>query len=151
MAHILVIDDEHNIRLMIRLTLQHEGHTVEVAADGEEGLDKVGNGEEWDLMLLDQRMPGLERFAGLQQQRYNDPDARVIMITAFGTVDLAVEEMKAGATAFLRKPFTAETLRGAVQAALKTEPDPRSVSAASESPLTFGMTTINGYRIEFQS
>lgn len=149
MARILVIDDEHNIRMMIRLALQHDGHTVEVAADGEEGLNKFGDGEDWDLVLLDQRMPGMEGLTVLQQMRYDDPAARIIMVTAFGTVDLAVEAMKAGATDFLRKPFTADTLRGAVHAALKPASAPHE--AADETPaLTFGMTTINGYRIEFQ-
>src|SRR5689334_9257581 len=114
MARILMVDDEHNIRMMIRLALQHDGHTVEAAADGSEGLEKFGDGSAWDLVLLDQRMPGLEGMAVLRQMRYYDADARVIMITAFGTVDLAVDAMKAGATDFLRKPFTADTLRGAI-------------------------------------
>ncbi len=153
MARILVVDDENNIRMMVRLALQHEGHTVEVAADGDEGLTKFGGGENWDLVLLDQRMPGLEGLDVLRQMRYHAPDARIIMATAFGTVDLAVDAMKAGATDFLRKPFTAETLRGAVQTALKTtparSPAPGKPDTAA-SGLTFGMTTINGYRIEFQ-
>jgi CheY-like chemotaxis protein len=149
MARILVVDDEHNIRMMIRLALQHEGHTVEVAADGAEGLEKFGNGEGWDLVLLDQRMPGMEGLAVLKQIRYYDPNARVIMITAFGTVDLAVDAMKAGATDFLRKPFMAETLRGAVQTAMETRSDADAARPAF-SGLTFGMTTFNGYRIEFQ-
>jgi CheY-like chemotaxis protein len=146
MAHILVIDDEPNIRMMIRLTLQQDGHSVETASDGQEGLDKFGTGAEWDLVLLDQRMPVLEGLTVLQQIRYYDIHARVIMITAYGTVDLAVDAMKAGATDFLRKPFTAEILRGAVQAALRN-------GAGNESEalfygLTFGLATLNGYRIE---
>lgn len=147
MAHILVIDDEHNIRNMIRLALQHVDHTVDVAADGQEGLDRFGDGAGWDLVLLDQRMPGLEGLDVLRQIRYRAPDARVIMITAFGTIDLAVDAMKAGATDFLRKPFTIETLRGAAQTALHSA---SAGSGGSGSP-TFGMTTINGYRIESQT
>ena len=60
MARILIVDDENNIRMMVRLALQHVGHTVETAADGAEGLQKFGNGSNFDLVLLDQRMPGLE-------------------------------------------------------------------------------------------
>ncbi|HZT40613.1 MAG TPA: response regulator [Chthonomonadaceae bacterium] len=149
MARILVVDDENNIRMMVRLALQHEGHTVETAADGEEGLDKFGDGKEWDLVLLDQRMPGLSGLTVLQQMRYHDPAARVIMITAFGTVDLAVEAMKAGATDFLRKPFTVDILRGAVQAALTGASQPSASPEAS--PMTFGMATINGFHIVSQS
>jgi DNA-binding response OmpR family regulator len=146
MARILVIDDELNIRLMIRLALQHVGHTVELASDGPEGLDRFGDGQPWDLVLLDQRMPGMEGLEVLSEMRRVDPAAKIIMITAFGTIDLAVDAMKAGATDFLRKPFTAEALRGAVQAALQAG----DASASMASGITFGSTTINGYRIEFQ-
>src|SRR5580658_3344635 len=144
MARVLVVDDENNIRTMIRLTLEHSGHSVETAADGQDGLDKFGDGASVDVVLLDQRMPDLEGITVLKQMLYHNPSARIIMITAFGTVDLAVEAMKSGATDFLRKPFSAETLRGAVSVALKETPADTSVS---HSKATFGMTTINGYRI----
>lgn len=156
MGRILVVDDENNIRMMVRLALQHIGHQVEVAADGTEGLDKFGDGRAFDLVLLDQRMPGMEGIDVLRQMRHYDPHARIIMATAFGTIDLAVEAMKLGALDFLRKPFTAETLRGAVQTALGEQAS-ESAPPASGTPggvsggVTFGSTTINGYRIEFQT
>ena len=143
MANILVIDDENNIRLMVRLTLQHSRHVVQTAADGAEGLEKFGDGTEWDLVLLDQRMPGMDGLTVLREIKRRFPQARVIMATAFGTIDLAVEAMKAGATDFLRKPFTAETLRGAVETALAPAP-----TASAASGMTFGLTTINGFRLE---
>ncbi|HEV2473342.1 MAG TPA: response regulator [Chthonomonadales bacterium] len=148
MAHILVIDDEHNIRMMIRLALQHAGHQVETAADGYEGVDKFRDGRPWDLVLLDQRMPGLEGLAVLRQIRYHNPAARIVMVTAIGTVELAVDAIKAGATNLLRKPFTADTLRRVVQAAL--EENNAAVPVASADSVTFGMATINGYRIEYK-
>jgi DNA-binding response OmpR family regulator len=148
MARILVVDDENNIRTMIRLALQHVGHTVDTAADGPEGLEKFRNGADYDLVLLDQRMPGMEGLEVLREMRKRDPQSRIVMATAFGTIDLAVEAMKSGATDFLRKPFTAEVLRGAVQSVLQ-EPTP-GTSATGASGVTFGSTTINGYRIEFQ-
>ncbi len=155
MARILVIDDEHNIRMMIRLALKHDGHEVELAADGEEGLDKFHDGTEWDLVLLDQRMPGMDGLSVLKELRELDPHARAIMITAFGTVDLAVDAMKSGATDFMRKPFTTDTLRGAVQAALsgnvRSSTQPAGKQPIPSHGVTFGMTTINGYRIEFQT
>lgn len=155
MARILVVDDESNIRMMICLALQHVGHIVDVAADGYEGLQRFNDGTEWDLILLDHRMPDLEGIEVLKQIRYHDRTVKVIMITAFGTIDLAVEAMKAGATDFLRKPFTADILRGAVAAALKsTEPSQSTekiVPAATSGGPTFGMTTINGFRIEFRA
>ena len=153
MARILVVDDETNIRRMMQLTLQQSGHTVETAADGPEGLEKFFNQTVWDLVLLDQRMPGMEGLTVLGQMRYQQPDARIIMVTAFGTIDLAVEAMKAGATDFLRKPFTTETLRGAVGAALQSEAPAKPTQSGpvtQSNAATFGMTTINGFRIEFQ-
>ena len=144
MANILVIDDENNIRLMVRLTLQHSGHNLQTAADGAEGLEKFGTGAEWDLVLLDQRMPGIDGLTVLREINRRDPQARVVMATAFGTIDLAVEAMKSGATDFLRKPFTAEILRGAVEAALAPAP----IRSVPSSAMTFSMTTINGFRLE---
>lgn len=147
MARILVIDDENNIRMMLRLALQHAGHAVEAAADGYEGLEKFGDGVDWDLVLLDQRMPGLEGLEVLREIRRRTTTARVIMITAFGTVDLATEAMKDGATEFLRKPFTVEILRGAVRAALEDRPE-TDIDAPSPIPYDFDLTTINGYRLK---
>ncbi|MCC6445889.1 MAG: response regulator [Armatimonadetes bacterium] len=150
MGRILVIDDENNIRMMIRLALQHVGHTVERAADGPEGLEKFGDGSGWDLVLLDQRMPGMEGLAVLKEMRDRDPYSKVIMITAFGTIDLAVDAMKAGATDFLRKPFSANTLRGAVEMTLQGRPKLSPLGIAPEG-ISFGLMTVNGYHILSQS
>jgi DNA-binding response OmpR family regulator len=146
MARILVIDDENNIRMMLKLALAHIGHTVETAADGYEGLEKFATGSDWDLVLLDQRMPGMEGLEVLREIRRRQPDTCVLMITAFGTIDLATEAIAAGATDFLRKPFTVETLRKAVSAALRGE---TLVSNTSLSPIpySFDMTTVNGFRL----
>jgi CheY-like chemotaxis protein len=150
MARILVIDDENNIRMMLRLALQHVGHTVETAADGYEGLERFGtDGADWDLVLLDQRMPGLEGLEVLKEMRKRQPAARIVMITAFGTIDLATEAMTAGATDFVRKPFTVETLRGAVEAALTgfIGEEDKGTKVVSPVPFAFDMTTVNGFRL----
>ena len=159
MARILVIDDENNIRMMVRLTLEQAGHEVETAADGPTGLEKFGDGSDFDLVLLDQRMPGMEGLDVLREMKARKPDSRIVMITAFGTIDLAVDAMKAGATDFLRKPFTTETLRGAVLGTLMNEPRQpilipvlkereKAVAALEPSPLLYGLTTVNGFHIE---
>ncbi|HLJ53964.1 MAG TPA: response regulator [Chthonomonadaceae bacterium] len=145
MARILVVDDENNIRLTMRLALQHSGHAVITAADGPEGLAAFGDGSAIDLVLLDQRMPGMQGLEVLREMRRIQSAARIIMVTAFGTVDLAVEAMKAGATDFLRKPFTADVLRGAVQSALSAGRE------EARTGITFVSTTVNGYRIEFRA
>jgi len=146
MAKILIVDDESNIRMMLRLALQHVGHTVELAADGYEGLEKFADGAGWELVLLDHRMPGMEGIEVLKELRLRDKRTPVVMITAFGTVDLASEALREGATDFLRKPFTVEVLREAVDAALTGEPHLPHV--ANGAPLlSFEQTGINGFRL----
>lgn len=145
MKRILIIDDETNIRMMLRIALEKKGFLVGQAADGPEGLTQFGTGEGWDAVLLDQRMPGMEGLDVLREMRKRDPQARVIIITAFGTIDLVVDAMRAGAKDFLRKPFTLETLFGAIDAALAVrseEPIPQAEGSR------FSMTTLNGFRIE---
>ncbi len=146
MAHILVIDDESNIRMMLRLALAHVGHSVETAADGYEGLERFAQGDGWDLVILDQRMPGMEGLDVLREMRSRNAEARVLMITAFGTINLATEAIAAGATDFLRKPFTVETLRGAVEVALG-EKNEKTERGKTASPYPFDSTTVNGFRL----
>lgn len=148
MARILIVDDETNIRTMIRMALVQGGHEIGQAADGNEGLAKFGDGTGWDLVLLDQRMPGMEGLDVLAAMLRRDPGARVIMVTAFGTVDLAVQAMKTGARDFLRKPFTLETLRGAVQAGLGETREEQATLGLETGSTTYGFATLNGFRIE---
>ena len=100
-------------------------------------------------------MPGMEGLEVLQEMKARDASARIVIITAFGTIDLAVDVMKAGATDFLRKPFTMETLRGAVLGALMTQPmqpalgeTPEAAAPLEPIPLLFGISTINGYHVQ---
>jgi len=115
---ILVVDDEPHLRRMMRLTLEAEGYEVEEAADGESGLTRFGDGARFDATLLDQRMPGLDGLETLRRMKQQRSDAVILMVTAYATIDLAVDAMKVGATDFVRKPMTPDTLRNAVAAAL---------------------------------
>jgi DNA-binding response OmpR family regulator len=115
---ILVIDDEEHLRRVMRITLEAAGYEVADAADGEEGLRLFGDGTRVDATLLDQRMPGMDGLEVLKRMKQIRPDATVIMVTAYATIDLAVDALKFGATDFVRKPMTPETLRHAVAAAL---------------------------------
>ncbi len=143
MANILVVDDESNIRLMLRLALQADGHRAQTAADGPEALEKFGDGSAFDLVLLDQRMPQMEGIEVLRALKERQPGVKVIMATAFGTVDLALAAGRAGATNFLRKPFTTEVLRGAVAAALAHDAPP----IVPESGGIMDGATVNGFRL----
>lgn len=150
-AKILVIDDETNIRTMIKLALAHVGYDVEAAADGSEGLDKFGDGNSVDLVLLDQRMPGLSGVEVLRRMLAIKPKAKVIMITAFGTIDFALEAIQAGAADFLRKPFTAEILRTSVRTALDRKSGAGLPSAVGLACREFSRTAINGFSFELDA
>src|SRR5690242_4717488 len=109
-VRILIVDDDAHIRETVLLALAAEGYQVETAASGPEGLTRFGSGESWDLVLLDQRMaemPGLEVLCRLHQI---NPQVPVVLLTAYGTVDLAQGALASGASGFLRKPMSPEEL-----------------------------------------
>lgn len=143
MSKILIIDDEANIRTMMRLALEHSGYEVDVAEDGSSGLEKYATNKDYDVVLLDQRMPGMHGMEVLQDIRRENPSAKVILTTAFGTAELANRAMATGATDFLKKPFTADSLRLAVKSAIDSKD-----SKAGTNSCQFERTTLNGYQIE---
>ena len=108
---ILVVDDEPHLRRMMRLALEGAGYDVEEAADGDQALSVFGDGRRFAATLLDQRMPGLDGLEVLSRLKQRRADACVVMVTAYATIELAVDAMKLGATDFVRKPMTPETLR----------------------------------------
>src|SRR4030095_1817600 len=118
---ILIIDDEENIRRLTRLSLQAAGYEVGEASDGERGLKVFADGSAWDAVLVDQRMPGMDGLETLKHVKKRDAAARVIMATAYASIELAVDAMKLGATDFVRKTMTPEILRNAVAAALSKQ------------------------------
>ena len=140
---ILIIDDEEHIRRMMRLTLEAAHYTVGEAADGFAGLQSFGDGSEWDVVVLDQRMPGIDGLETLRRLKTIKPDARVVMATAYASIELAVDAMKLGAADFVRKPMTPETLRNAVAAVLVRPSSAKSVSAS----LPVETITMNGFSI----
>ena len=107
---ILIVDDEKNIRLTLSQALETLGVEIDTAADGDEALTKL-KGRDFGLILLDIRMPGMDGMEVLRRVREMRPDIRIIMITAYGTVESAVEAMKLGAVDFLQKPFDPEEIR----------------------------------------
>src|SRR6185369_2755380 len=107
---ILVIDDEEHIRRMMSLTLEAAGYQVGEAKDAAEGLRLYADGSRWDAVVLDQRMPGMDGLVTLRQIKTQNNDARVVMATAYASIELAVDAMKLGATDFVRKPMTPKVL-----------------------------------------
>lgn len=107
MARVLIIDDHDTIREGLELLLRKHGHRTFSAENGRQGLDLFGeHGAE--LVITDLRMAGMDGIEVLRQVRAQAPETDVMMMTAFGTVDRAVEAMKLGAVDFITKPFSPE-------------------------------------------
>ncbi len=115
---ILIVDDEKSIRLMLAETLAAIRLSTEEAADGEEALAKLKD-KRFLLVLLDLRLPGMDGMEVLREMRRIRPEIPVMVITAYGTVSLAVEAMSIGAIDFVQKPFVPEEVRQAVTRALR--------------------------------
>jgi CheY-like chemotaxis protein len=107
---ILIVDDEKNIRLTLSTSLEALGVETDSAEDGKEALVKLRE-RDFGLILLDLRMPGVDGIEVLRQVKESRPDIRIIILTAYGTIDLAVEAMKLGAADFIQKPFVPEQIR----------------------------------------
>src|SRR4051812_6429091 len=112
---ILIIDDEAEIRESLQTLLEFEGYEVETAANGAQGLAKLGD-RPFDLVLLDLALPDRNGLDLLPEIRALDPQIAVIMITAYGTVEDAVRAMQSGAANFLQKPWDNEKLLADVRA-----------------------------------
>jgi CheY-like chemotaxis protein len=145
---VLIVDDEENIREMTRLALETAGYEVGEAETGLEAFAIIGSDESWDAVLLDQKMPGMVGTEILRRLRVMLPAAPVIMMTAYASVDLAVEAMKLGATDFVRKPMTPEILRNSLTAALARAPEPHQFNVAEDDKRKGSpQMTLNGFTI----
>jgi len=114
---ILLIEDDASGREMGAFNLRGAGHEVDVAASGEEGLAVFSNSH--DLVVTDIRMPGMSGLDVLRTIKSKAPDVPVVIITAFGSVDVAVEAMRGGAYDFIVKPFKRDQLLLTVARALE--------------------------------
>jgi CheY-like chemotaxis protein len=117
---ILVVDDEKNIRLTISRSLEPLEIPVQTAVNGEEALQKLRE-ETCDLVLLDLKMPGIGGIETLRRIKENWPAIRVIIITAHGTIESAVDAMKLGAVDFIQKPFSPVEIRELAALVLERE------------------------------
>jgi DNA-binding NtrC family response regulator len=114
---VLIVDDEAAIRESLQTLLEFEGYTVDTANDGIEGLTRLSE-RPFDLVLLDFALPERNGIEILQEIRERDSELPVIMITAYGTVENAVNAMQAGATNFIQKPWDNEKLLADVRTAV---------------------------------
>jgi len=124
---LLVIDDDAEIRYSLSRVLSSRGYQVAEAASGEEGVALVRKGPAPDLIFLDVRMGGMSGIEALQHIRAASPRQLVILMTAFGTAQTAIEAMKFGAFDYVMKPFDPAKVLGLAQNALKAHADLRAV------------------------
>lgn len=115
---VLIVDDEEAIRSILSRKLKAEGYSCETAADGKEALRKT-SGKEFDLVLMDIKMPGLSGMEVLPRLVADHPDTGVLMLTAIVDTKTAVEAMKQGAYDYVTKPFDLDDLGLRVKRALE--------------------------------
>ena len=119
-SRILIVDDEKNLRFTMTMCLEPLGYEIGTADNGEDALRQLDN-QEFDLILLDIRLPGMDGLDVLRRVVKQHPDIPIVMVSAHGTVESAVEAMKLGAVDFIQKPFTPQELRTIVQQVLDRE------------------------------
>ncbi len=118
MSRILVVDDESLMREFISESLVSKGYDVDAAENGSRAFDHM-SGETYDVILTDLKMPKITGMDVLKRAREKMPDAKVIIMTAYGTVENAVEAMKIGAHHYITKPFSVDEILLHVKQALE--------------------------------
>ncbi|NOY90689.1 MAG: sigma-54-dependent Fis family transcriptional regulator [Deltaproteobacteria bacterium] len=118
MAKILVVDDQRNMRTTLSMMLSGAGHEVSEAEDGDVACERVAS-ESFDLVLTDLKMGATDGMAVLRKTREVSSATEVIVMTAFGTIESAVEAMRIGAYDYIQKPFTEDALLMKVQKAVE--------------------------------
>jgi DNA-binding NtrC family response regulator len=119
-AHILIVDDEMIVRESLGNWFRDEGYHADVAASAKEALEKLAT-TSWDVFLLDIRMPGIDGLELQRKIKEAHQDATIIIMTAYASVESAVEAMKHGAYDYIIKPFDPDDLEHTVRKALETK------------------------------
>ncbi len=118
MAEILLVEDKESLRQMLRMTLEKAGYTVDLACDGAEARRRL-NDTRYNLVVTDLKMPRADGLEVLRAAKAADADTAVILLTAYGTIDEAVQAVKEGAYEFLQKPVDSRHLLLLVERALE--------------------------------
>jgi DNA-binding response OmpR family regulator len=145
---VLIVDDEPNVRLMLRTALESAGHRVLEAADGLAALSRLER-ETCDLVVLDLRMPKLDGMQTLARLRERGTGTPVVMLTAHGSIPDAVAAMRLGAIDFLTKPITPGELRTVVADVIRrheARPAPAAAEPPAGHPETFGFELARAKR-----
>ena len=144
MARVLVVDDDASLRRILEYNLAEEGYAVATAASAEEALKALDRAS-FDLVVTDIKMPGMDGMQLLRRIKAESPETQVIVITAFGTIEMAVEAMKAGAFEYITKPFNRDELKLTVRKALRVRDlETENVRLRREVKRRFGFENIIG-------
>lgn len=117
---LLIVDDEPNLRKILSAQLSRDGYEILTAEDGEQGLTLLRENH-IDMVITDLKMPKVDGLTLLREALQENPELPIVMITAHGTVDTAVEALKIGAFDYLTKPFDKDEVRAVVAKALRTK------------------------------
>lgn len=126
MSTILIVDDDEEIRYSLGRVLGSRGYQIETAASGEEGIEKVKAGLKPDLIMCDVRMGGISGIEALQHMRSANSSLQVVLMTAFGTAQTAIEAMKFGAYDYIMKPFDVDKVIEIAEKAISSSQDMKS-------------------------
>ncbi|HEY8183004.1 MAG TPA: sigma-54 dependent transcriptional regulator [Thermoanaerobaculia bacterium] len=110
MKRLLIVEDKESLALMLKETVEGDGLEAEISANGSDASRRIAEGRRYFAVLTDLRLPGADGIAVLKQVKETDPDCPVIVMTAFGTIENAVEAMKLGASDFIQKPVDVDHL-----------------------------------------
>src|ERR1043166_1354522 len=111
MKRLLIVEDKESLALMLRETVAAEGLDADISPNGNDAINRLAAGARYFAVLTALRRPGADGIAVLRQAKESDPDCPVIVMTAFGTIENAVEAMKLGAFDFIQKPIDVDHLR----------------------------------------
>jgi len=134
---ILVVEDDEQLQTALSKVLSQHGYDVTIARDGYEGLEHVERDTPW-LVLTDLSLPGKGGMEFLREVRTQGYHMPVVVMTAYGGVDVAVEALKYGATDFLQKPFPFDRLEKLIQQLDDDRNEPRHVPNRAQEPTVFG-------------
>ncbi len=137
---LLIVEDDPTLRAFLSAAAREQGLDARVASRGDEAIRLLAE-HDFDLVLSDVKLPGADGLAVLRAARARSAETQVVLMTAYATIDLAVEAMKEGAREFLQKPFTTETVEAlwkAVKAQVDLRRDVDALQRSVEAPELFG-------------
>ncbi len=150
MGNILVVDDEKSMREILEIFLKSEGYNVSVANNGEVAVEAIKN-DIFDLVISDMKMPKMGGLELLKNIKEIAPDTVVVIVTAFGTTESAVDAMKHGAYDYIQKPFQMDNIRLVIKNALEKHKLQQDVSLLKEQLKTPSLNNIIGSSPAMQS